>query len=122
MKAKPLILVVEDEVIVRLFAVEIARAAGFEAISVATADAAITILEERPDVRLVFTDVNIPGSMDGIRLAQAVRERWPPVELIVTSGRGEILVEDLPERGRFLAKPYDAATLTRTLMEMAKNV
>jgi DNA-binding LytR/AlgR family response regulator len=109
-------------ILARLFAVEIAKEAGFDAISVATADEAITILEERPDVFLVFTDVDIPGSMDGIKLARAVRERWPPVELVVTSGHGEVLVEDLPERGRFLAKPYDASTLTRTFREMAGNV
>lgn len=118
METKPLILVVEDEVLVRMVAVDIAVAAGFEVISAATADEAIAILEERPGVRLVFTDVNMPGSMDGMRLAQAVRERWPPVELIVTSGRGSVQEEDLPARGRFLAKPYDASTLTRALREM----
>lgn len=118
METKPLILVVEDEVLVRMVAVDIAVAAGFEVISAATADEAIAILEERPGVRLVFTDVNMPGSMDGMRLAQAVRERWPPVELIVTSGRGSVQEEDLPARGRFLAKPYDASSLTRALREM----
>jgi CheY-like chemotaxis protein len=55
----------------------------------------------------VFTDVQMPGSMDGLRLAHAVRDRWPPVELIVTSGRTQIPAKDLPDGGRFFAKPYD---------------
>jgi CheY-like chemotaxis protein len=86
----PVILVVEDEAIVRMMAVSVAENAGFEALGAATADEAIKILESRLDIRLVFTDVNMPGSMDGLRLAHAVRNRWPPVELIVTSGRSHI--------------------------------
>lgn len=121
MKTKPLVLVVEDEFLVRMFAVEVAQEAGFDVISVGTGDDAIAVLEERADVCLVFTDVNMPGSMDGIKLARAVRERWPPVELIVTTGRGYIEMEDLPERGRFLAKPYDAGGLTRAFREMTGN-
>jgi CheY-like chemotaxis protein len=87
---KPVILVVEDEILVRLTAVAIAEDAGFEVLSATTADEALSILEARTDVRLVFTDVQMPGSMDGLRLAHAVRDRWPPVELIVTSGRRHI--------------------------------
>jgi CheY-like chemotaxis protein len=121
MKAKPLILVVEDEALIRMVAVEIAKDAGFDVVSAATADEAIAILEERPEVRLVFTDVTMPGSMDGMKLARAIRDRWPPVELVVTSARGSIQIEDLPERGRFVAKPYDAHTLTRTFRDMVGN-
>jgi CheY-like chemotaxis protein len=95
--ATPAILVVEDEPLLRLMAVDIVEDAGFEALSAATADEALAILETRADVRLVFTDVQMPGSMDGLRLAHAVRDRWPPVELIVTSGRGHIPANDLPE-------------------------
>jgi CheY-like chemotaxis protein len=119
MISKPLILVVEDEALVRMFAVDVAMKAGFEVISVATADEAIVVLEGGADVRLVFTDVNLPGSMDGLRLAQAVRERWPPVELIVTSGRGRGVDATLPARARFLAKPYTATVLTHAFREMA---
>jgi CheY-like chemotaxis protein len=68
----------------------------------------------------VFTDVQMPGSMDGLRLAHAVRDRWPPVELIVTSGRGHIAANDLPDRGRFFAKPYDVAALSQAFQEMAQ--
>jgi two-component system, response regulator PdtaR len=116
---KRVILVVEDEVLVRMMAVIVAEESGFEAISAATADEAIKILESRSDIRLVFTDVNMPGSMNGLRLAHAVRGRWPPVELLVTSALGSITADDLPDRGRFLAKPYDVATLSDAFQQMA---
>jgi hypothetical protein len=74
---KPSHLVVEDELLLRLMAVDIVETAGFEALSAGTADEALAILEARADVRLVFTDVQMPGSMDGLRLAHAVRDRWP---------------------------------------------
>jgi hypothetical protein len=76
------------------------------------------LLEARADVRLVFTDVQMPGSMDGLRLAHAVRHRWPPVELIVPSGRRPIGASDLPDRGRFIAKPYDFDALSQAFQEM----
>ncbi len=101
---KPVILVVEDETLVRMSAVSVAEDSGFEALSAASADEAIDILESRSDVLLVFTDVNMPGSMNGLRLAHAVRGRWPPVELLVTSALGSITAKDLPDRGRFLVK------------------
>src|ERR1700738_4771003 len=116
---KPVILVVEDEVLIRMMAVRVAEDSGFEVLLAASADEAIGILESRPDVRLVFTDVNMPGSMNGVRLAHAIRGRWPPVELLVTSALGNITTKDLPERGRFLAKPYDADTLSETFQQMA---
>jgi two-component system, response regulator PdtaR len=116
---KPVILVVEDEAVVRLMAIIVAEESGFEALSAATADEAIKILESRSDIRLVFTDVNMPGSMNGLRLAHAVRGRWPPVELLVTSAVGNITAKDLPQRGRFLPKPYDVAKLSEAFQEMA---
>ena len=118
---KPVILVVEDETLVRMSAVSVAEDSGFEALSAASADEAIGILEARSDVLLVFTDVNMPGSMNGLRLAHAVRGRWPPVELLVTSALGNITARDLPERGRFLPKPYDAATLSEAFHQMVEG-
>ncbi len=117
--ANSVILVVEDELILRLVAVDIVENAGFVALSAASADEALAILESRADVRLVFTDIQMPGSMDGLRLAHAVRDRWPPVELLVTSGRRHVGADDLPDRGRFMAKPYDGATLAQAFQEMA---
>jgi CheY-like chemotaxis protein len=116
---KPVILVVEDEVMVRMMAVFVGEDSGFEVLSAATADEAIKILESRSDVRLVFTDFNMPGSMNGLKLAHAVRRRWPPVELLVTSAFSNIMAEDLPERGRYLAKPYDVAALSEAFQQMA---
>jgi CheY-like chemotaxis protein len=113
------ILVVEDEALILLNAVQIVQEAGFEALSATTAAEALSILEARPDVRLVFTDIQMPGSMDGLRLAHAVRKRWLPIELIVTSARGHIGADDLPERGRYFAKPYDVQALSQVFQEMA---
>ena len=115
----PVILVVEDEDLLRQAAVALAEDAGFKAVAAASADEALAILEARQDVRLVFTDIQLPGSMDGLKLAHAVRDRWPPVELILTSGRRRIGPDDLPERGRFFPKPYDFNALLQVFQEMA---
>jgi CheY-like chemotaxis protein len=114
----PVILVVEDEFLVRMIAVQVAEDSGFEVLSAGTADEAIKILESRSDIRLVFTDVNMPGSMDGLRLAHAVRNRWPPLELILTSGHSHIQSHELPDGSRFFAKPYDIHALSQAFQEM----
>jgi CheY-like chemotaxis protein len=101
------VLIVEDETILRMNMAEIIEEAGFDAIEASNADEAVAILESRKDIRIVFTDINMPGSMDGLKLAQAVRNRWPPIELILTSGKRELGERDIPARGRFLAKPYN---------------
>jgi two-component system, response regulator PdtaR len=116
---KPIILVVEDDALVRTLAVVVAEDSGFEVLSAASADEAIPILESRSDIRLVFTDVSMPGSMNGLKLAHVVRDRWPPVELLVTSAFSNFTVADLPKRSRFLAKPYNVGTLAKTLQQMA---
>jgi CheY-like chemotaxis protein len=103
----PAVLIVEDEPLVRIGAVNLIEDAGFEVIEAANADEAIGILECRSDVRVVFTDIHMPGSMDGLKLAHAVRNRWPPIRIIVTSGRELIAEQVLPEGGRFFAKPYN---------------
>src|SRR3954470_24429315 len=98
---KAVVLVVEDETLVRLSTVEIVEGAGFETIAAANADEAIRILESRSDIRAVFTDVQMPGSIDGLRLARVVRDRWPSVALIVTSGQTNVSESGLPEGGLF---------------------
>jgi CheY-like chemotaxis protein len=114
------ILVVEDEPLLLELALAVVEDAGFEPLAAATADEALSILEAgADDVRLMFTDIQMPGPMDGLQLAHAVRERWPPVALIVTSGRRPIGPRDLPDGGRFIAKPYDVAALSRVFREMA---
>jgi CheY-like chemotaxis protein len=116
-KKAPVILVVVDEMIIRWGAVKMAGDAGFEVLEAANADEAIEILESRNDIRVVFTDIHMPGSMDGLKLAHAVRDRWPPIEIIVTSGRETPTEEDLPARGRFLPKPYSSASISAALRE-----
>lgn len=115
---RQVVLVVEDEVLIRMNAMEMVEDAGFEAIAASDADEAIRILESRNDIRAVFTDVHMPGSMDGIRLASVVRNRWPPVALIVTSGKADVPDTDLPAGGRFLKKPYAPAQIEAALLQL----
>ncbi len=89
-RKRPVVLVVEDETLIRIAAVEAVEEAGFEVIEAQNADEAIAILEQRTDIHLVFTDIQMPGSMDGLKLAHCVRDRWPPVKIIATSGRAPI--------------------------------
>ncbi|HEY5336610.1 MAG TPA: response regulator [Rhizomicrobium sp.] len=114
-----IVLVVEDEALIRLDAVQMIEDAGYEVVEAANADAAIRILESRPDIHIVFTDVNMPGSMDGLKLARAIRDRWPPVHLIVTSGKHMVHPSDLPTGGRFIPKPYNARMVTSVLHDLA---
>ena len=112
------VLVVEDEALTRLNAMAIVEEAGFEAIAASDADEAVRVLESRDDVQAVFTDVQMPGSMDGLGLAHVVRHRWPPVALIVTSGKTEIVPSDLPAGGRFLRKPYAPSQIQAVLRQL----
>jgi CheY-like chemotaxis protein len=117
---RAVVLVVEDEPLMLIDAVDLVTEAGFEAIGAKNADEAIRILESRDDIRIVFTDVNMPGSMDGIKLAHAVRHRWPPIEIIVTSGLTLANVQELlPERGIFFPKPYTPAQVVNALNRLA---
>jgi len=115
----PAVLIVDDEPLVRLCAVETVEDAGFEVIEAANADEALRILESRSDIHVVFTDVHMPGSMDGLKLAHAIRNRWPPIKIIVTSGREKVAEQDLPAGGRFVAKPYDPSEIRDALRAWA---
>ncbi len=115
---RPVVLIVEDEFLLRMDAMDMVAAAGFEVLEAANADEAIEILEARPDVAVVFTDIQMPGSMDGLKLARAVRGRWPPIKIVATSGQIEVKPTDLPEGGRFLPKPYSPTEVTGMLREM----
>jgi CheY-like chemotaxis protein len=112
------VLVVEDELLLRMDAVDMIAAAGFEVVEARDADQAIEILEGRRDITVVFTDIQMPGSMDGLKLAKAVRGRWPPIKIIATSGRALLNETDLPEGGRFLPKPYSPGQITGVLREL----
>jgi CheY-like chemotaxis protein len=115
---RPVVLLVEDEWLLRMDAVEMIRSAGFDVVEAENADDAIEILEVRRDITLVFTDIQMPGSMDGLKLARAVRGRWPPIKIVATSGLVDVGEKDLPEGGRFLAKPYRPEQLADVLREL----
>lgn len=116
--ALPIVLVVEDEPIQRMDAMDIVEAAGFEAVGAASADEAILILESRPDIRIVFTDIDMPNGMDGMKLAAAIRDRWPPIDIIITSGRVCPRPEDMPVRGVFFPKPYKRREIADMMRQM----
>jgi PAS domain S-box-containing protein len=107
----PVALIVGDEFLVRAILCDILEDGGFDIIEAANADEAVRILESRTDIRIVITDIDMPGSMDGLRLAHAVRGRWPPIELIVVSGTVAPNADKLPDRAVFFAKPYNSAQL-----------
>lgn len=118
-REKAIVLVVEDEPVLRMLAVDVVEEGGFEAIEAADANEAVAILEARHDIRLVFTDVDMPGGMNGLKLAAAIRDRWPPIEVIVTSGKPLPEGLDLPARVIFIPKPFDMAQLKSALQRMA---
>jgi two-component system, response regulator PdtaR len=94
---RPVVMIVEDEVLIRLHAAQIIEEAGFDVVTEASnADEAIAILEARPDITVLFTDIQMPGSMDGLKLAAAVKGRWPPIKIIATSGLVKVRPNDLP--------------------------
>src|SRR4030081_3330503 len=115
---RPLVLMVEDEFLLRMDAVDMIAAAGFEVLEAGNADEAIEILEARRDITVVFTDIQMPGSMDGLKLARAVRGRWPPIKIVATSGHVHVSETDLPEGGRFLPKPYSPHQIAGVLRKL----
>ena len=122
MEEKAVILVVEDEAIIRMGAVQMMEAAGYTVVEALNAHDAMAVLENRTDVRAVFTDINMPGTWDGMRLARMVRDRWPPIHLIVTSGLISPDINDLPPRGRFIRKPYDPEHVIAAIRELLGQI
>ena len=118
---RPVVLVVEDDALIRLHAAQIIAEAEFDVVEASNADEAIEILEMRSDISVLFTDIQMPGSMDGLKLAAAVKGRWPPIKIVATSGFVDVRPEDLPEGGRFISKPYDPIQLTTTLQELTAS-
>src|SRR5215204_7242835 len=102
------VLVVEDEMVLRMRAVDIVEDAGFTAIEAVNAEQALSILESRSDISLLFSDVQMPGSMDGLKLAHAVHNRWPSIKIILVSGLVRLSDTDTPADSRFFGKPLDA--------------
>ena len=108
-----LVLIVEDEDLVRIMAVDMLEDAGFTVIEAANADEAWAILESRNDIGMLFTDIEMPGSMNGFVLAGRVAERWPHIRLVITSGRCRPASREVPDHGKFVPKPYQADQVVR---------
>lgn len=113
------VLVVEDDPIVRMDVLSIIEEAGFEVIEATNADDAILILEARSDISVVFTDIEMPGSMNGLKLAFAVRDRWPPVAIIVASGRIRPHPDEIPQKAAFLRKPFSEQDVVHAVQAAA---
>lgn len=103
---RPVVLIVEDEPLQRMMLVDMVEGAGFDAVEAMDADDAVSILEKRLDIRIVFTDIDMPGGVDGLKLAATIRDRWPPIEIIITSSKQPPNLEKIPVRSVFFPKPY----------------
>jgi len=114
------VLVVEDECLLRELAVELIEDAGFATLEAGNAGEAVTLLEARSNIAVVFTDINMPGDVDGLELAHMVRDRWPSIRILVTSGRIWLTQPDLPPGTVFLEKPYRAAAVISQLRSLAR--
>jgi CheY-like chemotaxis protein len=118
---RPKVLVVDDEALIRLDLASSLAEAGFDVIEVSNADDAVAILTTTPAVAVMVTDVEMAGSMDGARLARVVRDRWPPVHIVVVSGYHRAAELELPERTRFFPKPYDVRRLIVAIRELMRE-
>jgi len=114
----PNVLVVEDEMILRMRAVDIVEDAGFCPVEAVNADEAISILESRSDISLLFTDIQMPGSIDGLKLAHAVHERWPSIKIILVSGQVKPSDAERPGDSRFFGKPFGVEQMITGLQAM----
>jgi CheY-like chemotaxis protein len=120
----PVVLVVEDEMLLRMRAVDMVEDAGYTPVEAVDADEAVAILESRSDIALLFTDIQMPGSMDGLKLAHAVHERWPPIKIILVSGQLKLANADIPADSRFFGKPLEAREMIaemRNLIDQARR-
>jgi len=112
------VLVVEDEMLLRMRTVDMVEDAGFTSVEAVDADEAVAILGSRSDIALLFTDIQMPGSMDGLKLAHAVHERWPPIKIILVSGQLQPAPMDIPSDSRFHGKPLEAKEMIAEIQSM----
>jgi CheY-like chemotaxis protein len=112
------ILVFEDEMLLRMRAVEMVEDASYTSVEAVDADQAVAILESRSDIALALTDIQMPGSMDGLGLAHAVHERWPPVKIILVSGQLKPMDIEIPANSRLFGKPIEAKVMIAQMQSM----
>ncbi|MCJ2124590.1 response regulator [Methylobacterium sp. J-077] len=113
------VLLVEDDGFVRMCAAEMLVDAGFSVVEAKDADAAWAILLDRSDVGVLFTDIDMPGSMDGVTLAERVHAAWPGIRLILTSGRQRLADREVPDHGLFVPKPYSLSQVLGAIDHVA---
>lgn len=116
------ILVAEDEILVRQIGIEILEDKGYRVLEAASAEEALLILERAPGMRLLFTDIRMPGTMDGLGLAKAVHERWPQMRLLLTSGHCRLDPDEIPDSGHFLSKPYRRSQLLHQIAQCSLGI
>ena len=117
-KIPPIVLIVEDDMILRMRSVDIVEDAGYTPVEAVDADEALGILQSRSDIALLFTDIQMPGSIDGLKLAHAVRKRWPPIKIILVSGQLKLSDLELPAESRFFGKPLEAEVMIAQMRRM----
>jgi CheY-like chemotaxis protein len=115
---RPVVLLVEDEPLVRMFGADVLEEAGYEVLEAADGDEALQVLEARSDIHVLFTDVNMPGSLDGLDLARLVHERRPGIKLLIASGQVRLNDNEIPDSGRFLPKPYNPDDILREVRNL----
>lgn len=116
--SSPVVLVVEDEMVLRMRAVDIVEDAGFNSLEAVNADEALSILESRSDISLLFTDIQMPGSLNGLKLAHAVHKRWPAIKIILVSGQVNLSDAEKPTDSRFFGKPLETDQMIAEIQEM----
>jgi two-component sensor histidine kinase/ActR/RegA family two-component response regulator len=116
----PNVLVVEDEMVLRMRAVDIVEDAGFNPIEAVNAEEALSILESRSDISLLFTDIQMPGALDGLKLAHAVYKRWPSIKIILVSGQVNLADADKPTDSRFFGKPLATKEMIAEIQDMVR--
>ena len=118
----PVVLLVEDEPLVRMTAADGLEEAGFQVLEAANADVALKVLEVRSnEVQVLFTDVDMPGSMDGMALAEQVHAKWPHILLLISSGYARPHPDEIPDHGHFVPKPYRTATVVEHICDMMRT-
>jgi CheY-like chemotaxis protein len=109
------VLVVEDELLILMAIAAHLEDEGFTVYQAPDADVAIELMSEHLDIQMIITDIDMPGSMDGLKLAAAVRDRWPPVKIIVTSGARMVEITDMPDGSVFFSKPYALGSIVTSM-------
>ncbi len=116
------VLVVEDEFLIRMDIADQLSNEGYRVFEAANADQAVRLLETEPSIRILFTDIDMPGSMDGLKLAAAVRHRWPPVKIVITSGHRIVEVTDIPDGSVFYPKPYHHEAVVASFRQLLSDI